>query len=78
MTEQNGYRGVQITLAVAFADGPVTVSELAEALDVSEAKIHYTAQHLWRSGYLLRRKRTASGFQNDPYEYTLPPEVDPW
>jgi len=70
-TPRQSYGQVGVLHIIATADEPMTAKEIEEHIDKGNAS-NYLVK-LYRSGYVLRRRREVEGRGTNPYEYTLAP-----
>lgn len=55
---------------MATENGPMTVAEVADELEMGKASAGTTLVRTWRKGYTVRRKLEKPG---SPYEYAIRP-----
>lgn len=70
--------GPSVLWTIATAEEPVTVDELEEHFGVGRQSLHSVILRLYRSGFLVRRRREIDRSGGVPYEYAVAerPEAD--
>lgn len=61
----------KVMWAIAVAESPATIEEVAEILDANVSAVHTQVKRLYRSDCLARRKRHTGEVGGTPYEYEV-------
>ena len=70
-TPRQSYGQVGVLHIIATAEEPLTAKEVAQHIEKDNPSD--ILLKLYRSGYVLRRRRDIGGHGTNPYEYTLAP-----